>query len=125
MTQIILNGIELPESKKNYQAWREELSVSVEMIKGRLVKEVRGVVWHASYQYGFFKDEEKAALLAALELGRKQPIICSILPPDSNTMIESNFWVTDITYPRFMWSRDGEPLWANFAFEIREVEPSD
>lgn len=125
MTQIILNGITLPESVKNYRAWKDELSVSVEMINGRLVKELRGKVWKASYQYGTFTDADKNALIAALELGRGQPITCSILPPDSNTMVESSFWVTDIKYPTFMWSRDGSPLWADFGFELREVEPSD
>lgn len=125
MTQLILNGITLPESKRRYTARKEELSVSVEMINGRLVKEVRGEVWRVSYQYGFFNDTDKAALLAALELGRRQPIECSFLPPDSNTAIVSNFWVVDIQYPTFQWSRDGEPLWADFAFELREVEPSD
>ena len=125
MTQLVLNDIGLPESIKNYKAWKEEMSVSVEMINGRLVKEVRSEVWRVSYQYGFFNDEDKAELLAALELGRREPITCSFLPPDSNTLIESNFWVMDIQYPRFMWSRDGEPLWADFAFELREVEPSD
>lgn len=125
MTQIILNGITLPESIKNYRAWKEELSVSVEMIRGRLVKEVRGNVWRASYQYGYFSDQQKTALLNALEAGRSAPISCSILPPHSNTMYQSSFWVVDIKYPTFMWSSNGSPLWADFAFELREVEPHD
>lgn len=125
MTQLIVNGITLPESKKRYQAYREELSVSVEMISGRLVKELRGEIWHVSYQYGWFNDADKAALLNALELGRRQPISCTFLPPHGNSTITSNFWVSEIQYPTFQWSAEGEPLWADFAFELREVEPSD
>lgn len=125
MTQLILNGITLPESKKRYRAWPEEGSVSVEMINRRLVKELRGDIWRVSYQYGYFSDAEKNALLAALELGRRQPISCTFLPPSSSTMLTRPFWVTDIQYPTFMWSAEGNPLWADFAFELREVEPSD
>ena len=57
--QLILDvggeAIELPESRKGGDnAYREELSQQIQMISGRLVKEVRGTVWRVSYQYGYF-----------------------------------------------------------------------
>lgn len=123
MTQLILNGISLPESKRRYRAYRDELSVSVEMINGRLVKELRGEIWRIEYQYGWFSDADKSALMAALELGRRQPIECTFITPHGTTYT-SNFWVESIEAPTFYWSSSGDPIWADFAFTLREVEPS-
>lgn len=134
MTQLILDteeyNVVLPESKKGgYIPQKQPLSVDVEMISGRIVRELRGNVWHIAYQYGYFNDEEKNRLLAACEKGRREPITCGFLPPDSaGKLTYSQFLVMDITYPKFMWSRTGEtpvPLWGDFALELREVKPSD
>lgn len=139
MTQLILdtNGynIALPESKKmGYEAYREDLGVEVTMINGRLTKEVKGTVWHVSYQYGYFDDGTKNDLISACEKGKKQTITCGFLPPESTgALTYSNFLVTSFTYPKFMWSRcvPGEedlvsvPMWGDFSLELREVRPSD
>lgn len=126
MTQLIFDGINLPESiKGNYAAWKDSLEIQVEMISGRIVKEIRGNVWRIRYQYGYFNAEEKQAVLASAEKGRREPIYCAFLPPHSNEYQTGYFFVTSITYPRFMWSSEGEPLWANFAVELREVSPHD
>lgn len=140
MVQLILDtdgyNITLPESKKGgYTAVRVPLSVDVEMISGRLVRELRGEAWEVSYQYGFFTDAEKNALIAACEKGRRQAITCGFLPPESSEALTySAFFITDFTYPKFMWSsvrtsENGEnvsvPLWADFSLTLREVKPSD
>lgn len=137
MTQLILDTenayFTLPESVKRYRAWREDLGAELTMISGRMVRELRGRVWRVSYQYGFFRDAEKNALIAACERGRKSPITCFFLPPDGNELISGRFFVTGFTYPTFRWSRlvteDGEetsvPVWADFSVELREVKPSD
>lgn len=126
MRQLVFDGIEMPESiKSGYAAWKDILEVQVEMISGRLVKEVRGSVWRIRYQYGFFNDADKSAVLASAEKGRRTPITCVFLPPDSNEYLSGEFFVTSIQYPTFMWSRDGSPLWADFAVELREVKPHD
>lgn len=127
MVQIILDGIALPESQRGgYIADRQPLSVDVEMITGRIVRELRGNVWVIKYQYGYFDDETKNRILTAVEKGRRQAIRCGFLPPDSTEALTySNFLVTNFTYPEFMWSADGKPLWANFEIELREVQPSD
>lgn len=127
MTQLILDvdgvAIALPESiKGGYRAWEEDLSVDAVMISGRMVKELTGVVWRVAYQYGFFNDADRARVLTAMRKGKRQPLICSFLPPESDTMITGSFWVTSSTEPKFMWGSDGKPLWGDYSVELREVK---
>ena len=129
ITQLVLDAdglnLALPESHKGgYTASREPQAVDVEMISGRVVRELRGSVVHVSYQYGYFDDEMKTRFLAACEKGRGTPITCGVLFPGSTELVYSRYWVTSIGYPKFMWSRDGTPLWADFRVELQEVEPS-
>lgn len=141
MTQLILdtNGLNivLPESKKNgYTANKQPLYVDVQMVTGRLVRELRGNVWVVSYQYGFFDDDTKNRLIEVCEKGQREPITCGFLPPKSvNELQYSEFLVTDFQTPKFMWSRhetspDGKtdvpvPVWVDFAVTLREVNPND
>lgn len=126
MTQLVINGHAMPESQNGgYRAWEEDLSVEAVMISGRMVKEISGTVWRVSYQYGFFNDEQREQVIADCRKGRREPIVCSILPPEGGDMIVSSFWVTSFTEPKFMWSSDGKPMWADFSFELREVNPHD
>lgn len=127
MTQLIIDGVTLPESiNGGYTAAKSPLSVDVEMVTGRIVRELRGNVWVISYQYGFFNDEMKNKLIAACEKGKRQSIRCGFLAPDSTgALTYSDFIVTAFNYPKFMWSRNGKPLWADFSVELREVKPSD
>ena len=141
MTQLILDttgyNIALPESERNYQAYREDLAVEVPMVTGRIVREIRGTVWHVVYQFGYFDNETKNKVIAACEKGRRQTIKCGFLPPESTGELSySDFFVTSFTYPKFMWSAPFEsdeepgtfvpkPMWADFAVELREVKPSD
>lgn len=128
MTQLILdvNGVAmaLPESRKGgYTAQEEDLTVEVEMISGRIVRELRGKVWRVSYQYGFFSDADRAKVIEACRKGRRTPILCSFLPPESEEMVSTSFFVTNFTEPKFMWSSAGKPLWSDFSVEMREVRP--
>lgn len=140
MTQLILdsNGaaVQLPESKKGgYTAQESELSVDVEMVSGRTVREVRGAVWVLSYQYGYLTTEQKDKVLAACQKGARGTIQCGFLTQESNdgALQYSDFIVTSFTRPKFMWSRiisaDGEettiPMWADFKVDLREVRPHD
>lgn len=132
MTQLIIDGVVLPESQKGgYTVEKVPLSVDVQMVTGRMVRELRGNVWTITYQYGFFDDEMKNKVIAACEKGRNIPILCGFLPQESaEELTYSNFFVTKFNRPKFMWSKKkttGEvvPLWADFSFELREVAPSD
>lgn len=136
MLQLVIDGMEMPESKKGgYTAVREPLSVDLEMISGRLVRELRGYVWRISYQYGYLIDEERTAFLAICEKGQREPIQVGFLVPDDpgETLRYSTFLVTDLQRPTFRWGRLDEPdyvdkwtpIWADFRVELREVYPSD
>lgn len=131
MTQLILDtgrvALSLPESQKGgYTCYKEILSDDVEMLTGRLVKEIRGSVWHVSYQYGFFNDDNRKKLMEICERGRNEAIRCSFLPQDSDeALTSSSFYVVSFTRPKFMWSSEDKPMWADFSIELREVEPSD
>lgn len=119
----------LPESRKGgYSAVRKPLSVSVEMISGRMVKEVRGSVWTISYQYGLMNDEDKNRFIGICEKGTVSPIGCEFLMPNGETK-SSMFFVTGWKPPTFYWSRDvdGNPvaMWGNYSISLREVKPSD
>ena len=137
MVQLIIDGVEMPESQKGgYKADKVELSVDIQMISGRLVREVRGNVWEISYSYGWFSDADRQTVLAACEKGLREPISVGFLPPDSTgeELTYSTFLVTSLQRPTFYWSRidgfdDDEPIssgvWADFSVTLREVEPSD
>lgn len=137
ITQLIIDvdgsPVQLPQSKA-YAATKSLKSVDVEMITGRMTREVRGEVWEISYQYGYFSDEVKNAILTALEKGKRQPITCGFLTQESTgALTYSSFFVTGVSRPQMHHAKrkliDGSlvevPIWANLAFSLREVEPSD
>lgn len=127
MLQLVLDGLEMPESLKGgYQVDRTRLSVDVVMISGRIAREVRGSVWEIKYQYGYFNDEQRQNVLAVCEKGLKEPIAVGFLPPNGTgeELYYSSFLVTDFKRPTFYWSSDGSPVWAGFEVTLREVEPS-
>ena len=136
MIQLILDvggeSISLPESKNGGYTIREEtLSESLQMISGRTIREYRGKVWVASYQYGYFNDADMKRVVAACEKGTQQSISCSVLTHENSELVTSNFIVTSFERPKFMWSRivteSGEektvPMWADFSVNLREVKP--
>lgn len=134
MTQLVLDvggyAIALPESKKKgYTVDEETLSQDLIMIPGNMVKEIRGDVWVITYQYGYFNDTDKDRVIAACKKGKKEPILCTFLTPDSNQTVTSTFFVTSFTRPKFMWSRNSKgetvPMWGDFNVSLREVDPHD
>lgn len=74
MNQLVLDTtgtpVTLPESQKGgYIAELKPLSVDVEMVTGRIVRELRGNVWVLRYQYGYFTDQMRNSVLSACEKG--------------------------------------------------------
>lgn len=136
ITQLILDitgpaPLILPEaSRGRYSAELVPLSVDVEMIPGRLVKELRREVWEVKYQYGYFTDETKKRVIDVCRKGRREPIVCEFLPPESTgARLTSRFWVMTFQHPKFFWSRPGPdglpiPMWGDFSLSLREVKPN-
>lgn len=126
MTQLIIDGVQLPESENRYSADTVELYSDVEMVTGRLTRELRGHAWLISYQYGYFDKEMRDRVIAACNKGMRQPIKCGFLTQDSLGELKYDmFLVTKFVRPKFAWSRDGVPMWANFEVELRGVRPFD
>lgn len=124
MTQLIINGITLPEaSGGKYTCYEGTLSEQLEMISGRMVTEVRGHVWNIEYAYDYMGNELTRQLLAALRSGTAMTV--KYLPDNSDELEESTFLCEDLTPPTFAFSRSGKPFWHDIKFKLREVRPHD
>lgn len=124
MTQLIINGIYLPEtSHDRYSCYPEELGTQVDMISGRRVKEIRGNVQRISYEYDRMSDSLWRQLSAVLRAGNSFSV--TYLPDDNSAMVTSVFLCDSLTSPTFAFSRYGEAMWHNVAFSLREVKPHD
>ena len=109
MTQLIINGIYLPEtSRDKYQCYPGELSVNVQMI---------------TWSYDYMGNALWRQLAAVLRSGKAFPVV--YLPDDSDTMATGTFLVESMTQPTYAFSRNGVGLWHNVGFTLREVTPHD
>ena len=67
MTQLSINGIDLPETKNGkYKCYEQELGENIRMISGRLVTEVRSSVRVIEYSYDYMGNDLMRRLLTAL-----------------------------------------------------------
>lgn len=124
MTQLIINGILLPEtSRDKYQCYPGELSVNVEMISGRTVREVRGHVQYIVWSYDYMGNELWRQLAQVLRSNTS--ITVAYLPDDGDELVSGEFLVESITQPTFAFSKRGIGLWHNVGFTLREVRPHD
>lgn len=97
--------------------------MQVDMISGRRVIESRGKVWKASYQFDTMGNEKLRQVLAVLRSGA--PFVATVLPDISDETVTSTFLVESITQPTFAFEADGNAVWHNLSFTIREEEPHD
>lgn len=124
MTQLIINGIVLPEtSGGRYKCYEGTLSDQIEMISGRVVTEVRGHVQFIEYSYDYMGNELVRQLLSALRAGTALTV--KYLPDSGDDMKTSTFICKDLTPPVFAFSRSGKPYWHDISFTLREVRPHD
>lgn len=124
ITQIILDGVRLPMSSRDrYACWEDVLSVSLEMIAGNVVREIRGKVWRASYTFDTMDNDLLRQVLEVLRRGDSFP--AAVLPDNGDALIASQFHCESLTPPTFAFSDGGEPIWHNLAFTLREVDPHD
>jgi hypothetical protein len=124
MTQLTINGITLPQtSHDKYRCYPELLETQIEMISGRIVKEIRGHVWRIEWEYDYMGDALMRPLLAVLRGGA--PVEVTFLPDNDTKMLTSRFFVTDLKNPTFAFSKGGRAFWHGIEFKLREVEPHD
>jgi len=124
LTQIIFNGTYLPKtSNDKYYCHEEPLGEDLEMISGRIVTEIRGMVWAAHYEYDRLPDSVWRAICGVLR--SKASVPCTILPDDSDTMVTATMKCTDLTSPTFAFESNGKAVWHNIAFTLREEKPHD
>lgn len=124
MTQLIIEGVALPEVKLGaYTAVRQPLLQDVDMISGRRVTELRGSVWHLDYSIEYLSVEMYRALMSALR--KHTDLQVFFLPNNSDDLAAGVFLVETAPAPSFACSVDGAGVWTNVSFSLREVRPSD
>ena len=124
MTQLIIDGIYLPEtSRDKYRCYPAQLGEQVDMISGRRVLEVRGQVQMIEYEYDYMGNELMRQVNAVLRSG--QAFTAAYLPDDGDELVVSTFLTQDFPMPTFAFSRGGVPYWHNVSFVLREVKPHD
>ena len=76
MTQLILNGqVALPQTSwDKYRCYPSILNQQVEMISGRLVEEVRGIVQMIEYSYDYMGNDLMRSVLGILRSGTSFPV---------------------------------------------------
>jgi len=124
LIQLIFNGTYLPQtSNDKYYCHEETLGEDLTMISGRIVTEVRGLVWVAHYEYDRLPDDAWRVICGALR--SKQSVPCTLLPDNADGMITATMKCTELASPTFAFARDGKGIWHNIAFTLREVKPHD
>lgn len=122
MTQLIIEGIYLPETSRNrYACYPALLSDAITMISGRMVREVRGKVQMIHYEYDYMGNDLCRQLLSVLRSGK--PLSVAYLPDEDSELRSGKFFVESITNPTFAFSKNGTAYWHNIAFTLREVAP--
>jgi len=120
---LIINDILLPEPDVDgYHAYEDILKVQLTMISGRMVEEVRGVVWRVDYTSGAILDSTRRLALAALR--SQKPVTAVFLPDNGGEPVSSAFLVERLTPPTLSFlDDDGTRVWTGLAFSLREVRP--
>lgn len=125
MTQIIINGLLLPEvSFDRFSCWEETLTRQADMISGRRVVEAIGTrckVWRVRWSCDCLEDALWRPLAATLRSGA--PFIASVLPDDRDELVTSSFLAESSTPPTFLIEDGGRAVWHGVAFTLREEYP--
>lgn len=122
MTQIIFGGIYLPQARwDKYWCHETILGEELPMISGRIVTELRGVVYEAHYEYDYLPEDIWRSICG--DLRRKTPVVCSLLPDDSDELVVATMKCTELITPTFIFGLNGKALWHNVAFTLREERP--
>lgn len=121
MIQLIINGIEYPESSHDrYKCYKEDLGESMRMISSRLVTEVRATIVVLEYSYDYFKDALMRQCLA--DLRGRSDLVVQYLDPETGSIKNGIFRCTKKPAPTFAFSVNGEARWHNINFKLEETE---
>ena len=121
MTQLIINGTEYPEVKRNnYKCYKQDLGVTKRMISSRIVTEIRAQVWVIEYAVDYLDNNFMRTCLT--DLRSNQELTVQFLTPDDDSLMTSTFRCTVKPTPTFMWDVDGKGLWNNVSFTLEEVK---
>ena len=124
MTQLILNGVALPEATRGtYRCYEESLYKDLTMASGRIVREIIGTVWRVEYAADYMGNALCRQVLSILRSG--QPFDANILTDASDDPITTSMICTSLTPPSFAFGRDGTAYWHNIKFSLREVSPHE
>ena len=124
MTQLILNGIYLPEqSADRYSAHPVDLVVQLTMIAGNIVTESRGKVWQVTYQADYLPDALWRQIAPLVRSYSPMPV--QFLPDNSDELVSDTMVVTALTNPTYAFAARGRAQWHGLAFTLRSVAPYD
>ena len=128
ITQLILDGrVYLPRrSKDRYSAPEELLETNLQMISGRMVKELAGdgqrcKVWHVRCTYDALEERVYLDTLEILRSGKAFPV--AFLPDNGRKLISTTMMVESMTPATFAFQDGGRPVWHGLSFSLREVDP--
>lgn len=124
MTQLIINGMELPEALSNndgaYKAKPVLVSKKQRMISGLQVEEIQGYNTEISYEYPYLDDESYKALIKSLT--SKNPISVAYLDSYSLSMKSGLFVCTELPDPDYLLSDiDDKVYWTGIAFKLESL----
>lgn len=119
---LAVDGIVVPPpSFDGYHAYEDSLLEQVPMISGRLVEEVRGIVWRIDYTSDRMADSLTRQLLAVLRSRTSKQ--WAFLPDNGDELLASTFLVDSLTPPTLAFFDGAEPVWTGLSFSLREVKP--
>lgn len=120
MTQLIINGVELPYVKGGgYTCYAEPLTRQLTMASGRMVSEVTGTVWVVEYECQTMPNATYRSLIAALG----GVLDVQFLPDTGDELIHGEFLCTERPKPKLAFVHHGEPVWEIGRMSLREVNP--
>ena len=122
MTQLIINGTELPYLKGGgYTCRQEALTRQITMASGRMVQEVIGTVWVVEYSGTTMANDTYRSLIGSLS----GVLDVQFLPDNGDELIHGSFLCTERPRPKMAFAHHGEPVWEIGRIALREVSPHD
>ena len=128
ITQLILDGrVYMPRrSRDQYSASEEILGTNLQMISGRMVKELAGdgqryKVWRVRCTYDALDERVYLDALEILRSGKSFP--AAFLPDNGRELVSATMMVESMTPATFAFQAGNRPVWHGLSICLREVAP--